>query len=473
MLFSSTLFLYLFLPITLLLFYLAPQRLRNLILLVASLVFYAWGGVSYTIILITSILLNYLFGYLIANANNRKLYLSLGVITNLSLLVVFKYADFIVENINNLFFATSSIEKLEQPNITLPIGISFFTFQAISYLVDIYRNEAKYQKNLINIALYISLFPQLIAGPIVRYHDIAQQLIKRSFSLEKFGEGVERFIIGLSKKVLLANNFALVADKIFATDYHNLSSPTAWLGIISYSFQIYFDFSGYSDMAIGLGKMFGFSFLENFNFPYISKNIKEFWRRWHISLSSWFKDYLYIPLGGSQVAKHRIYINLLIVFTLTGLWHGASWSFLFWGLFHGLFLILERLGLQKILSKLWAPIQHLYTLLVVVIAWVFFRVESIEYAFTYLKQMFYSNVDNSDWFTYFDSQLSIVFIIGVLGSFGLFPYLGKQLKTVFNSKTRIADLVSFLYSTTLIALLLLSSIFLLAGSYNPFIYFRF
>ena len=472
MLFSSTLFLYLFLPITLLLFYLAPQRLRNLILLVASLVFYAWGGVSYTIILITSILLNYLFGYLIANANNRKLFLSIGVIINLSLLVVFKYADFIVENINNLIFATS-IEKIEQPNITLPIGISFFTFQAISYLVDIYRNEAKYQKNLINIALYISLFPQLIAGPIVRYHDIAQQLIKRSFSLEKFGEGVERFIIGLSKKVLLANNFALVADKIFASDYQNLSSPTAWLGIISYALQIYFDFSGYSDMAIGLGKMFGFTFLENFNFPYISKSIKEFWRRWHISLSSWFKDYLYIPLGGSRVAKYRVYVNLLIVFTLTGFWHGASWSFLFWGLFHGFFLVLERLGLQKILSKLWAPIQHLYTLLVVVIAWVFFRVESIEYAFVYLKQMFYSGVSNSDWFTYFDSQLSIVFIIGVLGSFGLFPYLGKLLKSVFKPKAKISDLASLIYSTTLIALLLLSSVFLLAGSYNPFIYFRF
>lgn len=323
MLFSSPIFLFLFLPITILLFYISYGKLKNSVLLLASLVFYAWGGVSYSSILIISILANYLFGLLISTEKHTKLILGLGVGVNLLILMIFKYADFFVMNLNELF-TNLHLEPIKQPNILLPIGISFFTFQAISYLVDIYRKEVVYQKNIINLALYISLFPQLIAGPIVRYHDIANQLIKRSFSINKFGEGVERFIIGLSKKGLLANNFAIVADEIMGSDFTDISTPTAWVGIVSYAFQIYFDFSGYSDMAIGLGKMFGFTFLENFNFPYISKSIKEFWRRWHISLSTWFKDYLYIPLGGNRVSNTRVYVNLLIVFTLTGLWHGAS-----------------------------------------------------------------------------------------------------------------------------------------------------
>ena len=472
MLFSSTIFLFLFLPITLLLFYLAKSSIRNIVLLFASLVFYAWGGVSYTAILIISILLNYLFGYLINKEKNRKLFLTIGVGVNLMILGVFKYADFIVENINELN-TVISFERIDQPNIILPIGISFFTFQAISYLVDIYRREVVYQKSLVNLALYISLFPQLIAGPIVRYHDIASQLVKRSFSFEKIGSGVERFIIGLSKKVLLANNFALVADTIFDSNYVDLSTPTAWLGILAYSFQIYFDFSGYSDMAIGLGRMFGFTFLENFNFPYISKTIREFWRRWHISLSSWFRDYLYIPLGGSRVSKRRVYVNLLLVFILTGFWHGASWSFLFWGLFHGFFLILEKIGLDKLLLKIWSPIQHIYTLLIVMIGWVFFRVESISDAFMYVGKMFYSNTSDNVWQSYFDFEFIIVFVVAILGSSNFFPWIHSKLDKILGKNSFINNIRTSFYVLLLLLLFVVSSVVLLTDSYNPFIYFRF
>ncbi|RLD46299.1 MAG: MBOAT family protein [Bacteroidetes bacterium] len=472
MLFSSTIFLFLFLPITIIAFYLVKGSFKNLVLLIASMVFYAWGGVSYTAILIISILFNYLFGYLISQKNQSKLFLGIGVSFNLLILVVFKYTDFIVQNINK-FSSSIKFDPINQPNIILPIGISFFTFQAISYLVDIYRKEVVYQKSMVNLALYISLFPQLIAGPIVRYHDIAKQLVKRTFSLSKIGEGVERFIIGLSKKVLLANSFALVADKVFASDYSNLSTPTAWLGIIAYSFQIYFDFSGYSDMAIGLGKMFGFDFLENFNFPYISKTIKEFWRRWHISLSTWFRDYLYIPLGGSRVSVNRVYLNLLIVFTLTGFWHGASWSFLFWGLFHGFFLIIERLGLDKLLSKLWIPFQHIYALFVVIIGWVFFRVEYIRDAFYYIGKLFYSDVSDKVWQSYFDFEFIIVFVVAILGSSNFFPWLHSFLNKFAGKNSIINNVGVFIYVLLLLLLFVVSSVVLLTDSYNPFIYFRF
>jgi len=473
MLFSSPLFLYLFLPLALLLFYFSDTKLKNGVLLFASLVFYAWGGVAYSIILILSILVNYLFGFLISRKKGSRVYLGLGVGINLGVLVVFKYADFIVANLNTLF-SNFQLKPIGQPNILLPIGISFFTFQAISYLVDVYRKEVVYQKNLVNLALYISLFPQLIAGPIVRYHDIANQLARREFSLDKFGDGVQRFIIGLGKKVLLANNFAFVADEIMNSDFADLTTPTAWIGIVAYAFQIYFDFSGYSDMAIGLGKMFGFTFLENFNFPYISKSIKEFWRRWHISLSTWFRDYLYIPLGGSRGSNSRTYFNLLIVFLLTGFWHGASWSFLFWGAFHGFFLILERLGLERLLKKAWLPIQHFYAMLVVLIGWVFFRVESIGDAFFYVKRMFVNDaLLDSNWLTYFDNKFIIVLSIGIISSTNFFPWIGSVYHK-YLGQARLANVVSYtLYFILLNTLLLLSTFYLVAGSYNPFIYFRF
>lgn len=472
MLFSSPIFLFLFLPITILLFYISYGKLKNSVLLLASLVFYAWGGVSYSSILIISILANYLFGLLISTEKHTKLFLGLGVGVNLLILMIFKYADFFVMNLNELF-TNLHLEPIKQPNILLPIGISFFTFQAISYLVDIYRKEVVYQKNIINLALYISLFPQLIAGPIVRYHDIANQLIKRSFSINKFGEGVERFIIGLSKKGLLANNFAIVADEIMGSDFTDISTPTAWVGIVSYAFQIYFDFSGYSDMAIGLGKMFGFTFLENFNFPYISKSIKEFWRRWHISLSTWFKDYLYIPLGGNRVSNTRVYVNLLIVFTLTGLWHGASWSFLVWGIFHGFFMIIERLGLEKILKKAWSPIQHIYTLLVILIGWVFFRVESINDAFYYTKRLFFDGSVESNWITYFDTKFTIIFIIGIISSTSFIPFIKNLFYKHLAKFISVNLILRTVYLLSISSLLIISSIYLVAGTYNPFIYFRF
>jgi len=473
MLFSSPIFLYLFLPLTLLLFYISNAKLKNGVLFFASLVFYAWGGVAYSSILIISILINYLFGFLISKKRGSRIYLGLGVGLNITILVIFKYADFIVTNLNSLF-DNFQIKPIEQPNILLPIGISFFTFQAISYLVDVYRKEVVYQKNLVNLALYISLFPQLIAGPIVRYHDIASQLTRREFSLEKFGDGVQRFIIGLSKKVLLANNFAFVADDIMNSDFVDLTTPTAWIGIVAYAFQIYFDFSGYSDMAIGLGKMFGFTFLENFNFPYISKSIKEFWRRWHISLSTWFRDYLYIPLGGNRISNSRTYLNLLIVFLLTGFWHGASWSFLFWGAFHGFFLVLERLGLDKLLKKVWFPIQHLYAMFVVLIGWVFFRVESIGDAFFYLKRMFVSDASiASNWLSYFDTKFIIVLIIGVISSTNFFPWIGSVYNKYLIQNRAINLTSNIVYFLILNALLILSTFYLVAGSYNPFIYFRF
>jgi len=473
MLFSSPLFLYLFLPVTILIFYLIRGELKNTALLVASLVFYAWGGVSYSVILILSILLNYLFGYLISREKGSRVYLGLGVGINLGVLVVFKYADFIVANLNDLFL-NLDIEPVGQPNILLPIGISFFTFQAISYLVDVYRKEVVYQKNLINLALYISLFPQLIAGPIVRYHDIAGQLLKRSFSFDKFGEGVQRFVIGLSKKVLLANNFALVADEIMDSAYSDLTTPTAWLGIIAYAFQIYFDFSGYSDMAIGLGKMFGFTFLENFNFPYISKSIKEFWRRWHISLSTWFRDYLYIPLGGSRMPNSRTYMNLIIVFILTGFWHGASWSFLVWGLFHGFFLVLEKLGLDKLLQRSWTAIQHIYTLFVVLIGWVFFRVESIHDALLFTKRLFVANnAVDSNWMTFFDLRFTIVLIVGLIGSTNFFPWVSDIYKNQLGHIRVVNIFSNALYILIINLLIVACTFYLVAGTYNPFIYFRF
>ena len=345
MVFSSLTFLYLFLPIVLILNYLTPTKYRNYTLLIASFVFYSLGGISLTLLLLSSVIFNYFAGLVInlkLNKKGSKTALFIGIAGNLSLLGYYKYANFIVHNINDLFHSIGISISFENPGIILPIGISFFTFQAISYLVDLYYQRVELQRNFFSLAVYISLFPQLIAGPIVRYHNIADQLAKRENSPSKFVSGIKRFVIGLAKKVLIANQFALLADTAFQISPENLSTFVAWAGIIAYSIQIYFDFSGYSDMAIGLGRMLGFEFLENFNFPYIARSIREFWKRWHISLTNWFRDYLYIPLGGNSKGKTRTYFNLIFVFFLTGLWHGASWSFVAWGLLHGLFLILER-----------------------------------------------------------------------------------------------------------------------------------
>ena len=369
---------------------------------------------------------------------------------------------------------------MPETHIILPIGISFYTFHSLSYLVDIYRRKTTAQKNIFDLSLYIAMFSQLIAGPIIRYSDVWQQLRGRTHTMAKFSSGVERFLIGLGKKVLLANTFARVADELFAVSAADLGAPTAWLGLICYSLQIYCDFAGYSDMAIGLGRMFGFEFLENFNFPYIAKSVKEFWRRWHMSLSSFFRDYVYIPLGGNRVKVSRTYVNLLIVFFLTGFWHGASWSFVVWGLFHGFFMVIERLGFEKVLDKMWKPIANLYTILVVMFAWVLFRSDTLVYALHYWKAMFnFQGLDEqmAVVFNYLNKELYIAFFIAILGSFGFFAFLGKTLERYLKSENTGARLFSYSYhlgSTIFYAAILAAcSIYLIAGTYNPFIYYRF
>jgi alginate O-acetyltransferase complex protein AlgI len=387
MVFSNLFFLFIFLPIVLLLYFVLKKEWRNYWLLLVSLFFYAWGEPKYIVLMMLSILLNYVFGLLVEKYRERqklKLFLLwVAILGNLAILGFYKYANFFVEYFNLIFHTNFHVEQ-----IPLPIGISFYTFQALSYVVDVYRKDAKVQRNFFDLALYVSLFPQLVAGPIVRYNTVAEEIKKRTITIDGFSEGIKRFILGLAKKVILANPLGALADNIFTTDPGDMTMTTAWIGIIAYTLQIYFDFSGYSDMAIGLGKMFGFNFLENFNYPYISRSISDFWRRWHISLSSWFRDYVYIPLGGNRVSKIKFYRNLLIVWTITGFWHGASLTFLSWGLYYGIIISLERLGLEKVLKKLWRPFQHLYVLIIVMIGWVFFRADSFDYSFDYLQVMF-------------------------------------------------------------------------------------
>ncbi len=481
MIFSSLIFLFLFLPTVLTGFYLLNARYRNGFLFLSSLLFFAWGGASYSIILVASIVMNYFCGKLIGSDNSkpRKLYLGIGVSINLLLLGVFKYANFFIENINDLF-SWLELPTVTQTNILLPVGISFYTFQAISYLIDVYRKEVETQKNFINLGLYISLFPQLIAGPIVRYHDISLQLSSRIYSYKKFSSGVMRFTIGMAKKVFIANNMAIIADHFFGMESSELSTVYAWLGIIAYTLQIYYDFAGYSDMAIGLGRMFGFQFLENFNFPYIAKSLTEFWRRWHISLSSWFKDYLYIPLGGNRKGKNRTYLNLFIVFFVTGFWHGSSWNFIAWGLLHGAFLIIERVGFQRILEKIPIIIRYSYTLFVVIIAWVLFRANNFSHAWEYYKAMFgWTDIatDKLEIFQYVNYEITFFFTIGVLGAFNFFPFVYKMSNRFFgkimNSYTCIEIVFPILKALFVFAVLLATTGYLLSNSYNPFIYYRF
>jgi alginate O-acetyltransferase complex protein AlgI len=469
MLFSSVIFVLKFLPFTLVVYFLSPQKQKNIFLLVMSLFFYAWGEPVYVIIMMISIVVNYFFGIFIDRSrhftNRQKFVLALGVALNLIFLVYFKYVGFIVQNIN----AILNIHLQVNP-VTMPIGISFYTFQSLSYLVDVYRKEVKAQFNIINIGLYISFFPQLIAGPIVRYTDINEQIDQRKIDLSGFVIGIERFIVGLAKKVLIANTLGEVADKIFVLPTTEITTLASWLGVICYAFQIFFDFSGYSDMAIGLGRMFGFRFLENFNFPYIARSIREFWQRWHISLSTWFRDYLYIPLGGNRGSKWRTYINLLIVFFVTGLWHGASWNFIVWGLFHGFFLLLERTKLGIWREKMWSPLQYLYTVLVVLIGWVFFRSETIAQAQSYLQVMFGLSMTENYPFDYFDFLNLKVLVCLTLAIALSMPF--PKLK--FLSNYQIIPLLRRILVTIILAGILLLSIADLASeTYNPFIYFRF
>ncbi|MBT3385482.1 MAG: MBOAT family protein [Prolixibacteraceae bacterium] len=480
MIFSTPVFIFLFLPITLLLVWGINKKFHNLILLIASIFFYSWGSIPHAFILILSILGNYLFGLFISNSRLRfiNIRLGLGIIFNLIVLGFFKYFNFFIENLNWVLLSFNQNE-IGFEKIALPIGISFFTFQAISYLIDISRKTAPVQKNIINLALYISLFPQLIAGPIVRYKQISKQLENRNLSIKGTVSGIQRFIFGLAKKLIVANSMAVVADQIFSSPIADISPGVAWLGILAYTIQIYFDFSGYSDMAIGLGKIFGFNIPENFNFPYISKSIKEFWRRWHISLSMWFKDYLYIPLGGNRGTTLRTIVNLLIVFFFTGFWHGANWNFIIWGMFHGVFLLLERIGLGNLLEKIWRPIRILYTLLVVIIAWVFFRIESINEAFQYLSRMFLidNNLSSKIFVIEFiDKKNVILWIFAIFYSLRFFRGIKEFLEQhiVFSKKN---NAVKYILITTkyvfTAGLFFLTVLYLSGATYNPFIYFRF
>lgn len=500
MVFSTIIFLCVFLPIVIIGYYLVPKPAKNMFLLICSLFFYAWGEPVYVLIMLASIAYNYLFGMFIANTKRDKLWMIISVVVNLLVLGVFKYSGFFIENIDKVI-----PNLLHVPDIALPIGISFYTFQGMSYCIDVYRDKEMVQKNPVNLALYIAMFPQLIAGPIVRYSDIRTELTGRSHNAEMFSEGAGRFIIGLSKKAILANTLGAVATNIMSEDPQTMGAGVAWIGAIFYTLQIYFDFSGYSDMAIGLGKIFGFHFSENFNYPYISKSIREFWRRWHISLSSWFRDYLYIPLGGSR--RGNVYLHLLIVFLATGIWHGAAWGFVLWGLWHGFFIIAERMVVnhKNNGSKTKSGIQGtvcikkllgwIYTMLVVVVGWVLFALVSVRKTAQYLMIMFGLQKNAFVAYSpsyYLDKKTICIFVIALLACV---PWKQVWHKWAGNEKAEnekienekigndklckgnrpfaktLAGMIG--QNIVLLLLLVLCFVFIITGSYNPFIYFRF
>lgn len=464
MVFSSMVFLCIFLPVVFLLHLLLPGiRAKNGMLLLASLAFYAYGEPVYVILMIASAFVNYLSALLIGkNPAGKKAVMAVNVILNLGVLVLFKYTGFLAESVNTIFGTAIPV-----PSIRLPIGISFFTFQAMSYVIDVYRGVTGAQKNFGKVLLYISFFPQLIAGPIVKYHDIAQEIENRTQTVDGVTDGIRRFVVGLSKKVLISNTVGLVADTLFAADVSGLNAAAAWIGAVSYMLQIYFDFSGYSDMAIGLGEMFGFHFKENFNYPYISGSIREFWRRWHMSLSGWFQEYLYIPLGGSRKGKIRTVINKFIVFLCTGIWHGANVTFLFWGLYHGCFLMLEEIvpAIREQGGKVKSFFQHVYTLLVVLIGFVFFRADSMHQGAAWIKTMFTGFGSNTAAISLALEQLTPLYLVtAAVGIVACCPV------KILVKKGRAYEAVTAAGS---LALLLLCMLSLASGTYNPFIYFRF
>lgn len=465
MLFSSLTFLFVFLPVVLFFYWIVRPQLRNAVLLLSSIFFYAWGEPRYVLVMLATILINYFGALAVDKYRTKKIYaVSATIVCDLLFLFYFKYFDFFISNINEAFHSNFGLL-----NILMPIGISFYTFQSISYVVDVYRDEVPVQKNLFKLALYISLFPQLVAGPIVKYHDVAEQIENRQVDYEAIVSGIKRFIVGLSKKVLIANTMGAIADNIFSQSVDELSVAVSWLGAVTYSLQIFFDFSGYSDMAIGLGLMFGFKFKENFNYPYISKSITEFWRRWHISLSTWFKEYVYIPLGGNRISQKRTYINIAIVFLLTGFWHGANWTFMLWGVWHGLFNIIEKAtGIFKDSGVRWKEgVKHVYALLVVLFGWVLFRADNITYAWAYIRNMigFYDSSSYlmfNSYVTIFDLfilVLAIVFSTPIASNF-----LNISSENFWKNKFQ---------NVSLIILFVISVSFLVASTYNPFIYFRF
>nr|WP_295779223.1 MBOAT family O-acyltransferase [uncultured Intestinibacter sp.] len=467
MLFSSVSFLYYFLPITLILYFVSKDKYKNIILLLASLFFYFYGEPKYTVLMLISAFSAYIHGILIEKFREKgysKLFLVSGLVVSLGILIVFKYMDFIIKNIN--YISNSNIKLLR---LVLPIGISFYTFQGLSYIVDVYKKDAKVCRSFVDFATYVCLFPQLIAGPIVRYTTIEDELKNRTHSFDKFAYGVNRFVVGLAKKVILANNLGMIVD--IMTKSNEKSVLSYWMVAIFFSLQIYYDFSGYSDMAIGLGRMFGFDFLENFNYPFISKSIKEFWRRWHISLSSFFRDYVYIPLGGNRVSRGRWIFNLLIVWSLTGLWHGDSWNFILWGLYFALLLIIENLFLQNILSKLPALIQHIYAKFFIIISFVIFNNENIKDLWSSLYNMFnFRGLDlYNDFSTYYLKSYTVLLIVSMIGAT---PIL-KNIIQKINKNVTGQKVISTINSILNIVLLVVVTAYLIDGSFNPFLYFRF
>ena len=462
MVFSSITFLFYFLPIVIGIYYIVPNKLKNIVLLLASIFFYFYGEPKYVLIMLLSITCTYIFGILIDEYKKySKLFLAISICLIAGILVYFKYMNFIIENIN--LWLSNRIDFIY---VVLPIGISFYTFQLISYIIDVYRGQAKVQKNILKLAMYISLFPQLIAGPIVRYTTIEEQLENRKYSFEKFALGVRRFVIGLGKKVLIANVLGELINVFLATK--DSSILFYWMYGIANMLQIYFDFSGYSDMAIGLGKMFGFEFLENFNYPYIATSITDFWRRWHISLSSWFRDYIYIPLGGNRVSKIKWIRNILIVWLLTGLWHGSAWNFIIWGLYFGILLIIEKIFLNKYLEKLPKILSRIYVLIMVMISFIIFSGENINQIIQNIGGLVGcagSNFTSKESLYYFKSYL-VVFIVAIIGATPIF-------KNIIQNRKNIDKFINILEPIYLLLIFVISTSYIIDGSFNPFLYFRF
>ncbi|MDY3800940.1 MAG: MBOAT family O-acyltransferase [Bacilli bacterium] len=463
MIFSSIPFLFFFFPLFILLYFTLPFKYKNYILLLFSLIFYAWGEPIYILLMIFSSIVDFINGKNIEKYKDdnkkKKFYLIISIIINISLLGFFKYADFFIKVINNIL-------NLDIPllNLGLPIGISFFTFQTMSYSIDVYRGDVKAEKDFLTFMTYVCMFPQLIAGPIVRYETVSSELHKRDINFKKFADGFTRFLRGLFKKVLIANNIGLLFTLITSSEVNDISIMTGVLAIVSYAFQIYFDFSGYSDMAIGMGNMCGFTFLENFNYPYISKSITEFWRRWHISLSSWFKDYVYIPLGGSRVNILKNIRNILIVWILTGFWHGASWNFIFWGLYYGILLLLEKFVLKKYIDKLPDFVKHIYTIVLVFIGWMIFAFDDSKYLFEFIKALTSNKFVDSAFLYYFKNYF-LILVTATLFSLPVYPKVKEKVNnSIFTSLLSISIYV---------ILFIITLSYLVSDTYNPFLYFRF
>lgn len=466
MVFSSTIFIFWFLPLALLCYYIVQHKYRNTVLLLCSLLFYAWGGLEMLSIVLVSIVSNYFTGLLLQKSKtvrNSNIILSLGIIINLSFLLYYKYANFFVDNYTHFF----GYESIILDKILLPLGISFYTFHGISYIIDIYRKDTPPQSNPFDLALYFSFFPQLIAGPIIRYKDVHNQLKERKINLDLFTEGIKRFILGLGKKVLLANMVGRVPTMVFAMKEQELNAYWSWLAIIAATVQVYLDFSGYSDMAIGLAKMFGFQFKENFNYPFIAKSMKDFWTRWHISLSSWFRDYVYIPMGGNKKGVFRTYFNLTFVFLLTGFWHGASWSYVLFGLFHGLLVIIEKAGLFKLLEKLPRMITSFYVFLIVACGIIFFSIDNLNQITWFSKSLFhFASPDSHHTINlYLTTEWFVMLIIGLLFCFPTAEYILEKIKQPTLKK---GVEIAFI-----LGIFILSISELANTNYNPFIYFRF